>query len=196
MSYRERLRTPAAFLPWLMSFGLLVSVGRFAVAEDHSIGMKTESGWYVHDGRVIWGYAQHNGWWRVGQRPNIARNAPDEVGPNRTEDLDKLTDAMLRFGYPGFEHNFGLWYDRRRDAHDQTRRNDDRVVPPFLEQPWARSAKGRAWDGLTKHDHQPSQDNPRLLPHLRIGLRQAGEKSGLVASRSLGVSARMTSCQS
>jgi hypothetical protein len=59
---------------------------------------------------------------------------------------------MLRFGYPGFEHNFGLWYDRRRDAHDQAQRKDDKVVPPFLEQPWARSDKGKAWDGLSTYD--------------------------------------------
>ena len=92
-------------------------------------GLTVQNGWYVHNGKVVWGFCQHNGWWREGQRPNLARNALGEIGPNRTEDLDRLTDAMLRFGYPGFEHNFGLWYDRRRDAHDQSRRNDDRVVP-------------------------------------------------------------------
>jgi len=91
--------------------------------EPHS-GLMVRNGWYVHDGKVVWGLAQHNGWWRAGQRPNIARNAPGAVGPNRTEDLDRLSDAMLRFGYPGFEHNFGLWYDRRRDAHDRMRRTD------------------------------------------------------------------------
>ena len=115
-------------------------------------GLTVRNGWYVHDGKVIWGLAQHNGWWRAGQRPNITRNAPGEVGPNRTENLAQLTDAMLRFGYPGFEHNFGLWYDRRRDAHDQTRRSDQNVRSPFLEQPWARSGTGRAWDGLSRYD--------------------------------------------
>jgi len=111
-----------------------------------------QNGWYVRNLEVVWGFCQHNGWWREGQRPNLTRNAPDEIGPNRTEDLDKLTDAMLRFGYPGFEHNYGLWYDRRRDAHDQARRKDDRVVAPFLEQPWARGNQGTAWDGLPKYD--------------------------------------------
>ena len=115
-------------------------------------GLTVQNGWYVHNRGVVWGFCQHNGWWREGQRPNLTRNAPDEIGPNRTEDLDELTDAMLRFGYPGFEHNFGLWYDRRRDAHDQARRNDDRVVPPFLEQPWARGDRGTAWDGKPKYD--------------------------------------------
>jgi hypothetical protein len=91
-------------------------------AEERSTGLTLDNGWYVHRGKVVWGLAQHNGWWRAGQRPNIARNAPGLIGPNRTEDLDRLTSAMLRFGYPGFEHNFGLWYDRRRDAHDQAQR--------------------------------------------------------------------------
>ena len=111
-----------------------------------------ENGWFVHGDRIVWGYAQHNGWWRAGTRPNITRNAPGDARPNRTEDLDRLTDNMLRFGYPGFEHNFGLWYDRRRDAHDTARRDTPDVQPPFLEQPWARSGEGKAWDGLSKYD--------------------------------------------
>lgn len=126
-------------------------------------GLKVENGWFTHDGRVIWGYAQHNGWWgglrRKGSpfnsykvRTNITRNAPGRVGPDLTEDLDKLTDAMVKYGYPGFEHCYGLWYDRRRDAHDTEQRKDANVVPPLLEQPWARSETGTAWEGLPKYD--------------------------------------------
>lgn len=120
--------------------------------EGSASGLSVQNGWYVDNGKAIWGYGQHNGWWRPGQRPNLARNALGQIGPNRTEDLDKLTDSMLRFGYPAFEHNFGLWYDRRRDRHDADRRTDANVVPPFLEQPWARSTEGTAWDGLPKYD--------------------------------------------
>jgi len=109
-------------------------------------------GRYVHKSKVIWGYVQHNGWWRAGQRPNITRNAGNDIRPNRTENLDLLTDSMLRYGYPGFEHNFGLCYDRRRDRHDTVRRKDANVVGPFLESPWARSGHGTAWDGLSKYD--------------------------------------------
>jgi hypothetical protein len=115
-------------------------------------GLQIVNGWFVDHENAVWGYCQHNGWWRPGQRANLTRNAPGEIGPNRTEDLDKLTDAMLKFGYPGFEHNFGLWFDRRRDRHDTGRRQDAQVVPPFLEQPWARSNVGTAWDGLPKYD--------------------------------------------
>lgn len=115
-------------------------------------GLTVVNGWYVHNAHAVWGYGQHNGWWRAGQRPNIARNAPGQVGPNRTDDLHKLTDAMLRFGYPGFEHNSGLWYDRRRDRHDTARRSEPNAIPPFLEQPWARTGPGTACDGLPKYD--------------------------------------------
>lgn len=129
-------------------------------------GLRLENGWFVHNARVIWGHAQHNGWWggyRGGHgfwttykvRTNITRNAPAEVGPCLTENLDRLTDNMLRHGYPGFEHNFGLWYDRRRDAHDTVQRTTADVVGPYLEQPWARSHTGTAWDGLAKYDLAP-----------------------------------------
>ena len=136
----------------LLLAGMFLFLALGAGAKERRPGLAVQNGWYVHNGRVIWGYAQHNGWWRAGQRANITRNAPGQIGPNRTEDLDKLTDAMLRFGYPGFEHNFGLGYDRRRDKHDTARRTDDKVEPPFLEQPWARSGRGTAWDGLSKYD--------------------------------------------
>lgn len=118
--------------------------------------LEVQSGWLSHDGKAVWGWVQHNGWWRAGMRPNLTRRSVGDprgdVRPNRTEDLDKLTDAMLRFGYPGFEHNYGLWYDRRRDAHDEGPRGDARVQPPFLQQPWARSEQGTAWDGLPRYD--------------------------------------------
>jgi hypothetical protein len=137
---------------------------------------RISNGWFVQDGRAIWGYAQHNGWWggyregngfwtTAGVRANITRRAPGRVGPGWTEDLDLLTDAMIAFGYPGFEHNFGLWYDRRRDAHDSHAREDAAVVPPFLEQPWARSDQGTAWDGLPRYDLE--KFNPWYFERLR-----------------------------
>ena len=126
-------------------------------------GLSIENGWFVHNAKVVWGCGQHNGWWggyrkaagwisQYKVRTAICRNAPGRIGPSFTEALDKLTDAMLRNGYPGFEHNYGLWYDRRRDAHDTGKRTDGNVQPPFLEQPWARSGEGKAWDGSSKYD--------------------------------------------
>ncbi len=121
-----------------------------------------QNGWFVFKQKVIWGWVEHNGWWRPGQRPNLCRRSvgdpQGDVRPNRTEDLDKLTDNMLKYGYPGFEHNFGLWYDRRRDAHDTARRTTPDCKPPFLEQPWARSGIGQAWDGKSKYDLERFND--------------------------------------
>ena len=67
-------------------------------AEAHAretAGARVENGWLVHGRSVIWGYAQHNGWWRPGQRPNLTRESPGQVGPNRTEDLEELSDLVL-----------------------------------------------------------------------------------------------------
>ena len=140
-----------------------------------------QNGWLVQDGRAIWGWVQHNGWWRPGQRANLTRRSvgdpKGDVRPNRTEDLDKLTDSMLRYGYPGFEHNYGLWYDRRRDAHDTARRTDPNVVPPFLEQPWARTSQegsDPAWDGLPKYDLE--QSNPWYFERLKAFADLCDEK--------------------
>jgi hypothetical protein len=134
--------------------GLLLCV--FSPAYSQSAGLVNNRGWFVQGDTVIWGWVQHNGWWRGGQRANLTRRSVgDPLGdlrPNRTEDLDALTDSMLRYAYPAFEHNYGLWYDRRRDAHDTAPRSDPNVVPPFLEQPWARSDSGTASDGLHRYD--------------------------------------------
>lgn len=129
-----------------------------------SLYLETCNGWYMQDGKVIWGYARNNemwggyrglptGWWTDYELgPSLVRNDPGHVGPNRTEDLDKLTDDMVRYGYPGFQHTPPLWYDRRRDSHGTDKRTDAHAVPPFLEMPWARSRKGQASDGLPLYD--------------------------------------------
>jgi hypothetical protein len=126
--------------------------------------LATSNGWYVQNGKPIWGYARASemwggyrgrptGWWTDYELgPSLIRNDPGRTGPNRTEDLDQLTDAMLAYGYPGFAHCPPLWYDRRRDAHDLIRREDSNTVVPFLEMPWARSNEGRAWDGKPLYD--------------------------------------------
>ncbi|HJN19281.1 MAG TPA: DUF6298 domain-containing protein, partial [Armatimonadota bacterium] len=136
--------------------GVWVTLSLLSAGRCMADGLAVTNGWLTHDDAAVWGWIQHNGWWRPGQRANIARRSvgdPDgDVRPNRTEDLDKLTDSMLKHAYPGFEHNYGLWYDRRRDAHDAARRENADVFPPFLEQPWARSDEGTAFDGPPKYD--------------------------------------------
>lgn len=149
-------------------------------------GLETENGWYTVDGKIVWGYVQHNDWYKgaatLAERPNITRRELDEngdlfVAPNRTEDLDKLTDNMKQFSYPGFEHNFGLWYDRRRDVHDTECRTNADVVGPFLEQPWARSDSGTACDGLPQYDL--TEFNPWYFDRVRE-FAQLSDDKGLV----------------
>jgi hypothetical protein len=139
--------------------------------------LETSNGWYTQEGKVIWGYARANQWWGgyrgqptgwwtdIGLGPSLIRNDPGRVGPNRTEDLDKLTDNMVQYGCPGFEHNPPLWYDRRRDAHDKQRRADGKAVGPYFEMPWARSNQGQAWDGLPLYDL--TKFNPWYFARLR-----------------------------
>ncbi|MEI6192793.1 MAG: DUF6298 domain-containing protein, partial [Verrucomicrobiota bacterium] len=55
-------------------------------------------------------------------------------------------------GQVALDHHYGLWYDLRRDDHERIRRMDGDVIPPFFEQPFARSGQGTAWDGLSQYD--------------------------------------------
>jgi hypothetical protein len=80
-----------------------------------SLYLETSNGWYVQGGRPIWGYAQQNEWWGgyrgqptgwwtdIELGPSLIRNDPGKLGPNRTEDLERLTDNMRAYGYPGFQ---------------------------------------------------------------------------------------------
>ena len=136
--------------------------------------IRISNGWLIHNGKAIWGYGQYSAMYRAGRRPNITRNSPGNVGPNRTEDLGELADNMVRFGYPALVHQFGLWYDRRRDVHDKECRTDDEVVPPFLEQPWARSDQGRACDGLPLYEL--SKFNDWYFSRLQEFAHQADQK--------------------
>jgi len=122
------------------------------------------NGWITYNNKVIWGNGQRTNYWggyrecvnkswinNYQSYPAITRNDPGGFGPCKTEDLDKFTDAMMQYGCPAFQHHYGLWYDRRRDCHDITRR-DSPPVSPFFEQPWARSNTEGAWDGGYKYD--------------------------------------------
>ncbi|HMO85344.1 MAG TPA: DUF6298 domain-containing protein, partial [Lacipirellulaceae bacterium] len=51
-----------------------------------------------------------------------------------------------------YAHHHGLWYDLRRADHLIVRQADASAAPPFYEQPFARTGRGRAWDGLSKYD--------------------------------------------
>ena len=70
-----------------------------------------ENGWIVRDGGGIRGYSLYSEIWKIKRGSNITKNDPGRIGPNRTEDMALLTDAMLKYGYPALEHQYGLWFN-------------------------------------------------------------------------------------
>ncbi len=122
--------------------------------------VSVRNGWVVADGRLLIGGRVGTAWWRGHTLPSrigetglgVTRFVPGRDGPGYTDDLDQLTDSLGAGGKAVLEHHWGLWYDRRRDDHEMIRRIDGDVWPPFYEQPWARSGRGTAWDGLSKYD--------------------------------------------
>jgi len=85
-------------------------------------------------------------------RPAVTRFVPGRTGHGLTDDLEEVIAVMRTSGQICLEQNYALWYDRRRDYHDNSRRMDGDVVAPFYEVPFARSGQGTAWDGLSKYD--------------------------------------------
>ena len=118
------------------------------------------NGWLVQGNRVLTGTRSEVPWWTGGvlpsdlpkMKPAITRYVPGRIGQGLTDDLDSLTSWMKSNSMLALEHNYGLWYDRRRDDHERIRRMDGEVWPPFYELPFARSGKDTAWDGLSKYD--------------------------------------------
>lgn len=119
-----------------------------------------DNGWLTMDGRVVTGTRLVPPWWK-GQMlpararefaPSLTRFVPGREGWPFTTDLAALGRQLDAQGRRVVEHHWGLWYDRRRDDHQTVRRITPEVVPPFEEQPWARSGTGVAWDGLSKYD--------------------------------------------
>ena len=140
--------------------------------------------------KLIWGFYHNSSFWgglRTGdgtwyavakvEGPNITRYDPEKQGPLFTENLDSLSSSLKQYGFPGLIHHYGLWYDRRRDAHDLGMRQDSNVIAPFLEMPWARSNTGKAADGLSKYDL--TRFNPWYFERLVQFARLCDEK-GLV----------------
>ncbi|WP_110054874.1 DUF6298 domain-containing protein [Chitinophaga sp. S165] len=123
-------------------------------------GMKIMNGWLVNNGAVMTGDKREVSWWRGNIRPDgiqeasphITRFVPGRTGTGLTDDLDSVSAWMERKHVVAIDHNYGLWYERRRDDHERVLRLDGDVWPPFYEQPFARSGQGTAWDGLSKYD--------------------------------------------
>jgi hypothetical protein len=149
------------------------------------------NGRFVINGRALWGGMLNGAWWKGQVSPETARASggvsvtrfvPGRVGPGLTEDLGKLAERMVEEGTPFFNGGHGLWYERRRDAHTITAQPDANVWAPFYEMPWARSGKGKAWDGLSKFDL--TRFNPWYFERTREFAEEC-ERRGLVYYHSL-----------
>ena len=122
--------------------------------------LQVKNGWLVRGEEVLTGKRQGVQWWSGGLQPSDIKNAkahltrfvPGRTGKGLTDDLLEVVAEMKTNNTIALEHNYGLWYDRRRDDHQRVRRMDGEVWPPFYELPYARSGKDTAWDGLSKYD--------------------------------------------
>lgn len=124
----------------------------------HSI--KIINGKISFDNRLLTGGKIEVPWWSgklrssivAKARPHITRFVPGREGLGLTDRIDSVITFMKENNLSVLDHNYGLWYDRRRDDHERVRRKDGDAWGPFYEQPFARSGEGIAWDGLTKYD--------------------------------------------
>ena len=118
------------------------------------------NGRYTANGRLLVGGRQSVRWWSGTLQPQAVRQAmdhitrfvPDREGHGLTDRIDSVILNMKRRGSLLIDHNYGLWYDRRRDDHIRVRRRDADVWAPHYEQPFARSGQGTAWEGMSLYD--------------------------------------------
>jgi hypothetical protein len=133
---------------------------RKVVAVRPAPAMHIQNGWLVRGDEVVTGRRQEVQWWNgsvqpddlANMKPHITRFVPGRTGTGLTDELDEVTDKMKATNLVAIEHNYALWYERRRDDHERIRRMDGEVWPPFYELPFARTGKDSAWDGLSKYD--------------------------------------------
>ena len=124
--------------------------------------MAVKNGWLVRGDEVLNGKHFEAPWWNGNVRPDylaktakpdITRWVPGQTGTGLTDDLDEVSNWMVKGHISVLEHNYGLWYERRRDDHERIRRADGDVWGPFYEMPFARSGGNEtAYDGLSKYD--------------------------------------------
>lgn len=153
------------------------------VTRDSSLSVT--NGWLTIGGKLVIGSSANVTWWRGNIRPNeakefglgVTRFVPGRFGAGFTDDLNEVADKIIANGDVALDHNYGLWYDRRRDDHERVRRINGDVLPPFFEQPFARSGEGTAWLGLSKYDL--TKFNPWYWSRLR-DFADIAEERGLV----------------
>jgi hypothetical protein len=161
VSLQEWIRQAAQRTPIPVStVGVKVLEDKPAIPVPVTPGITIINGWLVRNGEIVTGGRRDVSWWRGNTHPDgiqeatphITRFVPGRTGTGLTDDLDTVVAQMQQQHVTAMEHNYGLWYDRRRDDHERVLRMDGDVWPPFYEQPFARSGHGTAWDGLSKYD--------------------------------------------
>lgn len=144
------------------------------------------NGHITADGRIVTGNRYHIPWWagrvkdsfvKKGAKPAITRFVPGREGLGWTDRIDSVVNYLKTNGYCMLDHNYGLWYDLRRTDHERVRRADGNVEAPFYEQPFSRTGKGTAWDGLSRYD----LTKPNLWYWSRLKeFAEKGAKQGLM----------------
>lgn len=128
--------------------------------KDKSRLYEVKDGLLLADGKLLTGNRQEVQWWNgkikpnylAKMKPHITRFVPGFEENGGTDRIDSVISYMKHNNILILDHNYGLWYDRRRDDHERVRRSDGEVWAPFYEQPFSRSGVGTAWDGLSKYD--------------------------------------------
>ncbi|WP_276484240.1 DUF6298 domain-containing protein [Paraflavitalea pollutisoli] len=180
----------AARQPLAVTTAGVINVNELRTAHTPTITyydpLVVRQGKLVRGERLVAGLRNEQPWWNGSARryalgkmkPAISRYVPGKTGLGLTDDLDQMTDSMKLAHVLVFDHNYGLWYERRRDDHERIRRMDGDVWAPYYELPFARSGGNEtAWDGLSKYDL--TKYNPWYWNRLQQFARLADQK-GLV----------------
>jgi hypothetical protein len=130
------------------------------IQEFDTASVSIKNGWLVWHDKMLTGNRLDIPWWRGDPRPfsaakaesAVTRFVPGRAGKGYTDDLSDVVNFMEENHFVALDHNYGLWYDRRRDDHERVKRFDSETWAPFYEQPFARSGQGEAWDRLSKYD--------------------------------------------
>jgi hypothetical protein len=157
---RQPIPVGASDVKTIDKIGFKASAGARQPVVKQAEQMHIQNGRLVYANAVLTGKQYNVPWWRgtlqpqeiQNSRPHITRYVPGRNGNGLTDDLDEVATWMEAENMVAIDHNYGLWYDRRRDDHERVRRMNGEVWAPFYELPYARSGQGTAWDGLSKYD--------------------------------------------
>ncbi len=170
---REALKPRLTLLAWILENKLTVDLPlgikniddiKFnnQLAKKHPANrVEIISGHITLNGQLLAGGDTRVPWWNGKLRPTYTANAlphvtrfvPGREGQGLTDRIDSVVSYMQKNKLAVLYHNYGLWYERRRDDHERVRRKDGDVWGPFYEQPFARANTSEtAWDGLSKYD--------------------------------------------